>query len=79
MSTKRTVKVKATRDVNVSGQLAIEALYELVQRVVPEAPLDATIELYVRIPGGGDWSSTDLELDLQRVVQFNVRWREEGL
>jgi hypothetical protein len=69
-------EIKRTTEVVVRGELDINSLYELVDRAVPDAPEDATIELYVRIPDGGDWSSTDLELDLKRTVQFTVKWRE---
>ena len=66
-----------TTRVEVSGELDIDSLYELVARAVPDAPESATINLHVTIPGGGDWSNTDLDLDLRRTVKFTVTWTEE--
>jgi hypothetical protein len=69
-------KTSRTSKFQVSGALDINDLYRLVQQAVPDAPADATIDLYVRVPGGGDWSSTDLDVDLETHVQFHVEWTE---
>lgn len=44
---------------------------QLEREQLPDIPLNATIS--VRVPGGGDWSSTDLELD-ERDVMLDIRW-----
>jgi hypothetical protein len=61
----------------VEGLLDSEDLYPLIQKLVPEAPEDATIDIYVDVPGGGDWSNTKLDLDLVNQVKFTVSWEEK--
>ncbi len=36
--------------------------------------LPASVEIFVRVPGGGDWSGMDLEIDGDEEVV--VRWKE---
>ena len=47
-------------------------LLELLQQAKVEVPPDA--DVYIRVPGGGDWSNQKLSLDEHNV---EVRWTEE--
>ena len=72
-STKRAVK--RTEAVTVTGAISTGALFELVYREVKDMPPDAQIDLFVSVPGGGDWSNTNLEIGEEHRVNFRVRWK----
>lgn len=38
------------------------------------SPVDLDIKVSVRVPGGGDWSNTDL--DIEGDVTIDVRWKQ---
>ncbi len=78
MGRKVTSKIKTKKISSVvEGYLDCEDLYPLIQKLVPEAPADATIDVYVDVPGGGDWSNMKLDLDLVNHVKFTVSWEEK--
>lgn len=61
----------------VEGYLDVNDLYPLIHKLVPEVPADATIDVYVDVPGGGDWSDTKLDIDLAHHVKFAVSWEHK--
>lgn len=50
---------------------AINAALDAEGRSDEHIPIDATLSVHV--PGGGDWSNTDLELD-ERDRPLEIRW-----
>lgn len=75
-----TVKTKTvtTTDLAINKEELIRILNEAFQ-LYPSGerykiPQDA--QVWVTIPGGGDWSSTDLHLD--RDVKLNVSWSDRS-
>jgi hypothetical protein len=56
------------------GYLDVNDLYPLIQKLVPEAPSDATINVWVDVPGGGDWSDMKIDIDLVNHIKFTVSW-----
>lgn len=68
----------------VTGVLDLRALKDLVLDAVPAARLAASprIDIWVRVPGGGDYSGEDLDVGdpdapSQTKVEFCVSWRSE--
>lgn len=56
----------------VSPTALIHAINQcLIQEGREPLPIGATVS--VRVPGGGDWSNTDLELD-ERDRPLEIRW-----
>lgn len=75
MTTTRTTR--RTTEHKVEGELKVRDLYALIQAQVSDAPPDATIEVYFAVPGGGDWSNTNIDIDDGRhTVKFTVSWKE---
>lgn len=48
---------------------AIRALMAMAHNDIPE-----TADIYVQIPGGGDWSNTALDIDAENPV--TIEWTE---
>ncbi len=60
----------------VEGHLDCQDLYPVIRKLVPEAPKDAEIEVYVDVPGGGDWSNMRLDVSEENRINFTVSWEE---
>ena len=59
----------------VSKSLLLETINRERQRTHQDPIPVNHCEVTVRVPGGGDWSNTDLDLnDQEQVIQ--VRWKE---
>jgi hypothetical protein len=67
------MKIKKETTTTIRGRLEIprevliKALREHVDSMIPEDAM-----AYVQVPGGGDWSNTDLQIDgdLPLIVEF---------
>lgn len=67
-------RIVTTRSVRVDGELTFADLAKLVRAQVG-VPAGASVRLYVDVPGGGDWSNTDLDVE-DHPVKFTVEWTE---
>ena len=64
---------QVTTTVRVTGQLEYSDIIALVRRAVPDAPANAEITITVYVPGGGDWSNTDLDVE-EHPLEFVCTW-----
>ena len=75
MSKTPTLKTVTTRHMTVEGQIEFSALTALVAKQLPPRAGPLAVKIYVDVPGGGDWSSEQLECD-QHPVKFSATWTE---
>lgn len=69
LKTKTTIvtQTATTCTLELTGKLLVELLINYGHHVPPNA------EVYVCVPGGGDWSNTSLDVDAECPVK--VRWK----
>jgi hypothetical protein len=69
LKTKTTIvtQTATTSTLEVTGKLLVELLIAAGHYVPPNA------EVYVCVPGGGDWSNTSLDVDTEHPIK--VRWK----
>lgn len=63
----------------LEGQVDIKHLVEQVRKILPagaQAPAHVTVTFFVEVPGGGDWSYTELNV-VDHPVKFRATWTEE--
>lgn len=73
-------KIVTTKSFRIEGQLDYQALAEMARRLAAselgrDIPETASLTLNVYVPGGGDWSNMDLDVEAHP-VQFTVEWTE---
>lgn len=64
-----------THTMTVTGGEIIAALNGNAPSLLPPIPTDAAV--FFDVPGGGDWSSTDIEIDEQHPIRIVWVTREE--
>ncbi len=70
--------IKRTTNVRAEGIVEHAEILKLVlQQLGDDAPKNASITITVRVPGGGDWSSTDLDIE-EHPVEFVAEWSVES-
>jgi len=62
MKTNTRTKIESTTKKRL--EFAASELYDML--LPPETPPDATVRIFMEIPGGADWSNEDLEVDEDR-------------
>jgi hypothetical protein len=68
--------MKTTTKKLVEGKIPICALYDAVCRELPvDRPVNVDITIFVDVPGGGDWSYEELDVD-SHPVKFRATWTE---
>lgn len=60
----------------VGGYLEAKDLHPLIRKLVPSAPPDAKIDIYIQVPSGGDYSGMPLDIDKELNIDFTVSWEE---
>lgn len=71
-------ETKKTTTVEHSVKLGAVDLFNMLRRAgvpvpVPD-PATSDLRIYVRVPGGGDWSNTDLDISASNPVC--IKWTE---
>lgn len=69
--TKRVVRTK-----EVSMELSAADILELLRRAghdVPASAASSGLRIYFAVPGGGDWSNTDIDIDEKHPLY--VEWK----
>lgn len=56
------------------GFLEADDLWPLIKKLVPDAPKDAIINIWIDVPSGGDWSGEKLEISSLNHIKFTVSW-----
>lgn len=72
--------MKVKQDCKAELQIAVSDIAKLAKDQLRRLLVDAdaksvSVELHVRVPGGGDWSNTDLDLH-EYPVQCVVTWTQ---
>ncbi len=73
------IKVKETKVITTSHEVALTKVM-LLALIRQGTPIPANANVFVSVPGGGDWSNTDLDIDDDIVI--HVHWktaRTEGM
>lgn len=70
-------KYKKTSQHCIEGQLDLAKMAKMVCQLLPtSAPeIDVKVEFFVRVPSGGDYSNTTLNI-VDHPVQFRATWSE---
>jgi hypothetical protein len=71
------LEMKKTETIEHSVKLGANDLFDMLRRSgvpVPDSATALDLQVYVRIPGGGDWSNTDLNISANNPVC--VKWTE---
>lgn len=70
------MKTTITTEKHVDGELPYNDIAKAVCRLLPpDAPTDVRVTVYVYVPGGGDWSSTELDVE-DHPVKFRATWTD---
>ncbi len=67
--------VKVVRHEEGSVELNAADIVELVRKagVIPDSFVAANMRVYFAVPGGGDWTNTDIDIDDKHPVR--VEWK----
>jgi hypothetical protein len=65
-----------TRNVKIEGAIDYEDLVGLLKAKIGVPLRGVSFTLYVDVPGGGDWSNTELDVE-EHPVKFVVEWTEK--
>lgn len=60
----------------VEGYLEAKDLHPLIRKLVPSAPPDAKIAIYVQVPSSGDYSGMPLDINEELNLEFTVSWED---
>lgn len=66
--TKRVVKTESHE-----LELNRDDMLELLRKAGHEIPEHAALQVYFAVPGGGDWSNTDVDIDSKNPIR--VQWQ----
>lgn len=69
-----TVETKTTTILHHSVTLTATRIVELLRKDGVEIPDSLSLQVTVRVPGGGDWSNTNLDITSETPV--TVEWKE---
>lgn len=68
-------KLTVTKTQRMSCEVTYDDILALVRSQV-NIPAGAEVRIYVEVPGGGDWSHTDLDV-AEHPVQVRAEWSVE--
>ena len=71
-------KVTVVRTERCSIELDEKIIRQLVQVAGAQIPEDANVRIYFAVPGGGDWSNTEIDIDNQHPIYVEWTKTEES-
>ena len=69
---------KTDRTVSRYFELDNSDIFEYLLSKNKDIPANAAFFVHVDVPGGGDWSNTELKVDAETPVKLHVTYQEKG-
>jgi hypothetical protein len=70
-------QARVTRAETCEIELNAVDVIELVRKAGHTVPASAAVRIYFAVPGGGDWSNTDIDIDDRNPVRIEWKTTEE--
>lgn len=71
LTASKTVKIVRTEEQSI--EIDEHQLHQMIQAAGIKIPDKAVVRIYFAVPGGGDWSNIDIDIDAKNPIR--VEWR----